>query len=146
MTFLLEPIGQEGLEKIQRDLQSQEKYKDLQVNHFLSSGTNQRWAIDSKRNRYLHSIRRFGASHLRPYHFFFDGISYEIEIPDSICRPQYSAHIYASNDADDHASLLKVLPAIQEAFDTFGSCGFGPDEEGWPGFYRVELTLSAERA
>lgn len=144
MTFEIELIDAAGMSMIQADLRRQSKYKNVLLENFLWDRRDQRWAIDRKRHRYLHPILQAGPPSECSFHFLMDGVSYELVIPNGICLPQHIAFIYRHHHAVGRATMVNVLPAMQEAFDVFGLHGSGPDDEGWPGFNRVELVLPSE--
>lgn len=134
MTYKIESIGNNGMNKIQEDLRRQERYARLSVDRLLISGPRQKWAIDEARHRYLHRCQFPGPEDA--FHFFIDGRSYKFIIPNSLFETHCVAEFLTQPDDPQ-----TVSSAIQEAFDTFGRLGFGPDDDE---FSEVILSPYAE--
>lgn len=131
MTYILETIGEAGMLKIQRDLDSQQAYCSRQASRFVSRGANAPWGIDCTRNLYLHRIQFIASSDEVAYHFFSDGRSVLFTIPDNQFDGSFEIDFFEPQE-----DVQILIDQIQEAFDTYGRSGRGPDVDE---FSRVVL-------
>lgn len=135
MTYILERLGEAGMVKIKNDLASQSGFDQLEVERFVLTGTNETWAVDRRRNRYMHRIRFITPPSEVPYHYFNNGVSLRFTIGgslfDTTCQLTF---------IDKPKEITVAIAEIQEVFDTYGRSGRGPDDDE---FSRV--TLVGER-
>lgn len=150
MTYVIETINAAARLKIQNDLNRQSEYAEISVHNFLWNHPDQTWAIDRGRDRYLHPIAQLGPSTRSSFHFFLEGKSYTFTIPDSPFNPICPIIFITCIASDNPENKEKLATAIQDAFDTYGRFGHGPDESfdskinKSPGASRVVITLPAK--
>lgn len=135
MSYVLEPISENGISRIQKDLINQELYKDMIVEKFISFGPASMWAIDRTAGTYLHGIRGAGPSSGSLFHFF-NGVSHVFSISESLFETTCSLRFI---DPANPERKKDLLVQIQEAFNTFGRSGYGPNQDE---FSHVNLILT----